>query len=64
MSEKHTTEIKTLFRIDLFSEQFDTFGDIEKCLHELADDLHAGKHDIRNDNGEIVGEYGIVRLLR
>jgi hypothetical protein len=55
---------KSIFRVDLFSEKFNTFGDIEKCLRELADDLHSGSHDIHNDNGEVVGRYGIVRLLR
>jgi hypothetical protein len=64
MTYKPGEGIKSIFRIDLFSEKFDTFGDIEKCLRNLADDLHAGPHDIFNENGEVVGHYEIVRLLR
>lgn len=54
---------KFIFRIDLYSEKFDTFGDIEKCLKELAGDLHAGPHDIYNETGDVIGKYGIVRML-
>lgn len=55
---------KSIFRIDIDSSKIDTFEDLEKILRDLSNDLHSGPHDIYNDNGEMVGHYGIVRMLR
>lgn len=55
---------KSIFRVDIDSSKIDTFGDLEKILHDLSEDLHSGPHDIYNDKGDLVGHYGIVRMLR
>jgi hypothetical protein len=55
---------KSIFRVDIDSSKIDTFEDLEKILRDLSNDLHSGPHDIYNDKGDIVGHYGIVRMLR
>ena len=60
----YTNPTKSVFRIDIDSSKIDTFGDLEKILRDLSNDLHSGPHDIYNDKGELVGNYGIVRMLR
>lgn len=55
---------KSIFRIDIDSSKIDTFEDLEKILRDLSNGLHSGPHDIYNDKGDLVGNYGIVRMLR
>lgn len=55
---------KSIFRVDIDSSKIDTFEDLEKILRDLSNDLHSGPHDIYNDKGDLVGNYGIVRMLR
>jgi hypothetical protein len=62
MTYKNPT--KSVFRIDIYSEKINTLEDIAEILRNLSDDLHTGPHDMTNAEGEVIGRYGTVRMLR
>lgn len=60
----YTNPTKSIFRIDLDMRKIDSYKDIERILHALADDIHSGEHDVCDVDGNVVGKYGVIRMLR